>query len=61
VIVADKGFYELCPEFTQGDPKIVAWGHGDKYTAEVAITREAEMIQPLNIGSATPATPGRIA
>lgn len=36
VIVADKGFYELCPEFIQGDPKIVAWGHGDKYTAEEA-------------------------
>jgi taurine dioxygenase len=36
VIVADKGFYELCPEFTQGDPKIVAWGQGEKYTAKEA-------------------------
>jgi taurine dioxygenase len=34
VIVADKGFYELCPEFVMGDPKIGAWGHGEKYTAE---------------------------
>jgi taurine dioxygenase len=36
VIVADKGFYELCPEFTRGDPKILAWGHGEKYTVEGA-------------------------
>lgn len=36
VVVADKGFYELCPEFTQGDPKIMAWGQGEKYTAEEA-------------------------
>jgi taurine dioxygenase len=34
VVVADKGFYELCPEFTQGDPKILAWGHGEKYILE---------------------------
>ena len=34
VCVADKGFYELCPVFVPGDPRILAWGRGEKYGAE---------------------------
>jgi taurine dioxygenase len=33
VIGAEQSFYELCPEFMMGDPRINAWGEGGKYQA----------------------------
>jgi len=30
VAVAEKSFYELCPQFTLGDPRMAAWAAGDK-------------------------------
>ncbi len=32
VIGAELGFYDLCPEFVMGDPKIDEWGEGGKLT-----------------------------
>lgn len=33
VVGAEQSFYELCPEFVMGDPRISAWGEGEKYEA----------------------------
>jgi taurine dioxygenase len=30
IAVADKTFFQLCPQFTSDDPRILAWGSGEK-------------------------------
>lgn len=34
IAVADKTFFELCPQFNADDPRIAAWGVGDRLTLE---------------------------
>jgi len=30
IAVADKTFFQLCPQFRADDPKVIAWGAGEK-------------------------------
>ena len=33
IAVADKSFFDLCPQFDLGDPRVAAWAAGEKLDA----------------------------
>lgn len=36
IAIADKSFFDLCPQFTPDDPRVRAWGNGDTQALEAA-------------------------